>query len=834
MPPVNEQLVQKPGEEALSVADAASSIKGVKLKDPSLQDLSDIGGFSPVSADASKLPSIVNQPEVISQGSEQVRDVSAQAKDLKKEIPQIRLQPSDTVSLQSPTGNVLSVRVEDIGAFPDFTPVDEDGIRAVASFKKTQEETEAKEKADKAKPDDITTGETVAETKTVDDFMADVSRLTGLTTTEKEQVQIEVDRVKAEFDEIIRKAEAEKARSLGVSEVQAGERGGSMSTQFAGAAAEPREISQRIFEDRFGAGGELSVLKSDFDDTISSLEAKKVSAVNSARSAAQAAIKEGKVADLDLALKLADEARAVEEEQRAASEAFTEATRAKLKEAREELTFELDTTERIRSQAVQQLKDFSDSGISPDVIPDDIKEKFEADLNLPGGAFDSFFEKSTRGELLSLSDSKSLGLPFGTTQEDAVDLGIIPAGSDAANFDIRTVGNQVVRTDKTTGESEVIFEGSADSFSNTFSFRKEFIDNSKDFKLVRDAMGRIEAAAERKSAAGDLALIFNFMKVLDPGSVVRESEFATAQNAAGVPERIRNAWNKIQYGTRLGPPSEEEKALFGDQSREDAKSEAETELEGQREDFVNTARDLFNSQVDVQQDRQDENRRTAEAFGLDPLKSVPDLIDPRKDVVRETGAVVLPETGFVSVDQFLTEATDEQVKFINGLAVDVGINEGDDEKMLDLIQTTIEEQIKIKEGIEDVSNIELGSNLAQKNNNPGNLRLNNQEGASEGSGGFAKFETAEQGVEALKNDLKAKITGNSPAIRSKLGRDAETLFDVVSVFAPKDDGNDPESYSAFVAREMGISPNEPVENLINRLDELTRAFAKKESSSTIA
>jgi hypothetical protein len=41
------------------------------------------------------------------------------------------------------------------------------------------------------------------------------------------------------------------------------------------------------------------------------------------------------------------------------------------------------------------------------------------------------------------------------------------------------------------------------------------------------------------------------MKMLDPGSVVREGEFATAQNATGVPERIQNIYNKVVSGERL-------------------------------------------------------------------------------------------------------------------------------------------------------------------------------------------------------------------------------------------------------------------------------------------
>ena len=81
--------------------------------------------------------------------------------------------------------------------------------------------------------------------------------------------------------------------------------------------------------------------------------------------------------------------------------------------------------------------------------------------------------------------------------------------------------------------------------------------------------------------------------------------------------------------------------------------------------------------------------------------------------------------------------------------------------------------------------------------------------------------------------MTAKFTGKSPSVRGKLGRDARTLFDVVSVFAPAEDGNDPRGYSQFVADQLGVSPNEPVKNLISRMDEVVKAFALKESSTRI-
>jgi len=52
----------------------------------------------------------------------------------------------------------------------------------------------------------------------------------------------------------------------------------------------------------------------------------------------------------------------------------------------------------------------------------------------------------------------------------------------------------------------------------------------------------------------DVAMIFAFMKSLDPESVVRESEYATAANAgSGVPEKIWKAYNKALNGEILLP-----------------------------------------------------------------------------------------------------------------------------------------------------------------------------------------------------------------------------------------------------------------------------------------
>ena len=101
--------------------------------------------------------------------------------------------------------------------------------------------------------------------------------------------------------------------------------------------------------------------------------------------------------------------------------------------------------------------------------------------------------------------------------------------------------------------------------------RKEFRNSPevKNFSVVQPMYDTIKRAANQETPAGDLSLIFAYMKILDPNSTVREGEFANAQNAWGVDDKIRNAYNKVINGTRL--------------SRK------------QREDFVKNAGEIYKS-----------------------------------------------------------------------------------------------------------------------------------------------------------------------------------------------------------------------------------------------
>ena len=79
------------------------------------------------------------------------------------------------------------------------------------------------------------------------------------------------------------------------------------------------------------------------------------------------------------------------------------------------------------------------------------------------------------------------------------------------------------------------------------AMRKEFnsLQAVRDFDKQSTAYTEIIASATNPSPAGDIALIFNYMKVLDPASTVREGEQAMVANAGNVPDRVQALYNKL-------------------------------------------------------------------------------------------------------------------------------------------------------------------------------------------------------------------------------------------------------------------------------------------------
>jgi hypothetical protein len=138
------------------------------------------------------------------------------------------------------------------------------------------------------------------------------------------------------------------------------------------------------------------------------------------------------------------------------------------------------------------------------------------------------------------------------------------------------------------------------------NLRKEWtgLPTTKATQDVAQSIERVRNAYANPSPAGDVSLIYSFMKMNDPGSTVREGEFATAQNAAGVPERIRAAWNKAISGERL--------------------------TEEQRTDFAQQAERMYGGQVTAQKTIDQQYAALAGKYGVDPSVILMKFPEPRE------------------------------------------------------------------------------------------------------------------------------------------------------------------------------------------------------------
>lgn len=76
----------------------------------------------------------------------------------------------------------------------------------------------------------------------------------------------------------------------------------------------------------------------------------------------------------------------------------------------------------------------------------------------------------------------------------------------------------------------------------------------KDYTEALAGFSKLKKLVEtpgKASAQNDMALVYAFMKAQDPGSVVRETEFATAAKTGSLGEKIKNAVTKITSGNFL-------------------------------------------------------------------------------------------------------------------------------------------------------------------------------------------------------------------------------------------------------------------------------------------
>lgn len=156
-----------------------------------------------------------------------------------------------------------------------------------------------------------------------------------------------------------------------------------------------------------------------------------------------------------------------------------------------------------------------------------------------------------------------------------------------------------------------------EAFGNEKQLRGEFDKQAKNFDEALLGFEKVQKAAMADTATGatDIALIFGYMKVIDPTSVVREGEFATAEEAGGVGAKIRNTYNKLVKGERL--------------------------TQEVRDQFVRAARSQFQPYLEMQKGIENRYTNLSEAYDLDPTKVVMSRLP-------KTGTLANPYTSFAT------------------------------------------------------------------------------------------------------------------------------------------------------------------------------------------
>ena len=155
---------------------------------------------------------------------------------------------------------------------------------------------------------------------------------------------------------------------------------------------------------------------------------------------------------------------------------------------------------------------------------------------------------------------------------------------NTGKFKIDEAARQAYTNAKTKQES-----GDKLGLKDMVTLNKEISAITKDATMIHRTAQDIDKLKNIGGGPASISIVYKFMKSLDPTSVVREGEFATAENAAGVPDTVANIYNKLINGERLPQSVIDDFSLTAKELANTAVDSAETEVN----DYLNTFGDSF-------------------------------------------------------------------------------------------------------------------------------------------------------------------------------------------------------------------------------------------------
>lgn len=233
-------------------------------------------------------------------------------------------------------------------------------------------------------------------------------------------------------------------------------------------------------------------------------------------------------------------------------------------------------------------------------------QEWESALNMmEQGGTDAEFVRTLRGRpelarILAAGSSEALKV---SQDERLLDFQIdkLAAEIEAAKAKAEApleVSPGATLVDPTTREPVYTAPKPVDTFGNEKDLFAQYSgsDPVKTYEIVKTSYERVRESAAQQSGAGDLGLIYGYMRMLDPGSVVRESEFAMAAQAGDYGEQIQGFVSRILNGQRLP--------------------------ESQRQEFVRSADALYQQTAANLAEINSQFSERAAAGGVDPTRFI--------------------------------------------------------------------------------------------------------------------------------------------------------------------------------------------------------------------
>lgn len=228
----------------------------------------------------------------------------------------------------------------------------------------------------------------------------------------------------------------------------------------------------------------------------------------------------------------------------------------------------------------------------------------------PDSALPKILEEELKREsfnILTPAQATAMGLPADATYQQNARTGQITpiVSAEATPTEIRLLkatGKPVtmenVMAIRRSGAVTVNMGEGQKGFENEMklggAFKQEPI--YKDFNDMQSAFKQVQSSLKQENPIGDTAAATKIMKLLDPGSVVRESELGIAMAATGKMDRLQNYVSNWASGNKLTPT--------------------------QRQDFQNLANELYAAAGQTYNAKRGEYLVFGEKYGLDANKAL--------------------------------------------------------------------------------------------------------------------------------------------------------------------------------------------------------------------